>query len=414
MKSNALRIGAAAIILAAAATSTGCNSFRTHGKYTQEHITKSRERLDQMKSATQFDMAQQAFLAGDLDKAQKLVDSSLAVSPTVARSHVLRGRIMIEKGLIEQALQSLARAEAIDPNSVEAHYYQAIAFERVLKREEALSHYVKASELDPSNAQYAVAATEVLIDLDRTADAEKFLSAQAERFQNNAGVRQTLGHLAMMRSDAKTAVAMFNEARLLAPDDADILEDLTRAQFQVGALAEADANASRLLRDPANAGRRDLMHLRARCLAELNRVVEARDILINLTSGLEGAGDTEAWIGLGNVAYILKDLARVRAAATRVIALAPERPDGYMLKALWHRRMGDTDKALLEIERTLERGPSHASALTLKGIILADRGQYEDARVALGAALRSDPANADVATLLGSVEQAEVAAAGEL
>ena len=414
MKTHALRLGAAAILAAAAATSTGCNAFRTHGKYTQEHITKSRERLDQMKSATQYDMAQQAFLAGDLDKSQKLVDASLAVSPAVARSHVLRGRIMIEKGLIEQALQSLARAEAIDPGFVDAHYYQGIAFERVLKREDALAHYVKAAELDPSNAQYAVAATEVLIDLDRTADAEKFLSQQSERFQNNAGIRQTLGHLALMRDDPKTAVVMFNDARLLAPDDADILEDLTRAQFQTGAFAEADANASRLLNDPANAGRRDLLHLRARCLADLNRVVEARDILITLTSGLEGAGDTEAWIGLGNVAYVLKDLARVRAAATRVIALAPDRADGYMLKALWHRRMGDTDKALLEIERTLERSPSHASALTLKGIILADRGQYEAARVALGAALRSDPANADVATLLGSVEQAEVAVAGEL
>lgn len=408
------RLGAAALLVAAAATTTGCNAFRTHGKYTQEHIAKSRERLDQMKSATQFDMAQQAFLAGDLDKSQKLVEASLAMSPNVSKSHVLRGRIMIEKGLIEQALDSLARAEAIDPASVDAHYYQAVAFERVLKREEALAHYVKAAELDPSNAQYAVAATEMLIDLDRTSEAEKYLGQQAARFENNAGVRQTLGHLALMRDDAKTAVVMFNEARLLAPDDADILEDLTRAQFQVGAYAEAEANASRLLRDEANAGRRDLMHLRARCLADLDRVVEARDVLVTLTTGLEGAGDTEAWIGLGNVAYILKDLARVRAAASRVIALAPDRPDGYMLKALWHRRMGDTDKALLEIERTLDRSASHASALTLKGIILADRGQYEDARVALGAALRSDPANADVATLLGSVEQAEVAAAGEL
>lgn len=414
MNSKMVRAGAAALLGACVATSTGCNAFRGHGKYTQEHINNSRERLDQMKSATQYDMAFQTFRAGDLEKAQRLVDATLAVSPTVVKAHVLRGRILIERGLIEDALASLQRAEALEPTNVEANYYQAIAYERVLKREDALTYFMKAAEYDPSNPQYVLAASEVLIDLGRTQEAEAYLERQTARFENNAGIRQTLGHLAMMRDDASTAAVMFNEARLLAPDDSAILEDLMRAQVAVGSYGEAEMNAARLLRDPANAGRRDLMQVQARCLTELNRMVEARDVLVVLTSGLEGAGDTEAWIGLGNVAYVLKDLNRVRAASTRVIALAPDRPDGYMLKALWHRRMGDTDRALLEVERTLQRSPAHASALTLKGIMLADRGQYEAARIALGSALRADPSNSDVAVLLGSVEQAEMVSAGEL
>lgn len=409
-----LRAGTVALMAALAATATGCNAFRGHGKYTQEGLSKARQRLDDMKSATQYDMARQAFLAGDVEKSIKLVDGSIALNPGVAKSHVLRGRAMIERGSTEEALASLKRAEAIDPTNVEAHYYQGIAYERVLKRDQALECYAKAAELDPTNAQYAVAATEVMVDLGRNEEAEVYLRQRSANFEHNAGVRQTLGHLAMMRGDAKTGAEMFNEARLLAPEDGAILEDLARAQFALGEFGEAEMNVSRLLRDAKNAGRRDLLHMRARCLGELSRLVEARDTFLVLTSGLEGAADTEAWTGLGNVAYVLKDMNRVRMASARVIALAPERPDGYMLKALWHRRMGDTDRALLEIERTLERAPTHASALTLKGIILADRGQYEAARVALGSALRADPTNASVADLLGSVEQAEVAAAGEL
>ncbi|MBX3362909.1 MAG: tetratricopeptide repeat protein [Phycisphaeraceae bacterium] len=414
LKSKFVRNAAMAMLGACVMTATGCNAFRGHGKYTQEQINKSRERLDQMKAATQFDMAMQTYRAGDLEKAQRLIDATLAMSPTVARAHVLRGRILIERGMIEEALISLKRGEALDPTNADASYFQAIAYERVLKREEALSYFMQSAELDPTNAQHVVAAAEMMIDLGRTQEAESYLTRQTERFEHNAGVRQTLGHLAMMRDDAKTASIMFNEARLLAPDDSAILEDLTRAQLAIGSFGEAEMNVSRLLRDPQNASRRDLLHVRARCLTELNRMVEARDVLVQLTSGLEGAADTEAWIGLGNVAYVLKDPNRVRTASARVIALAPDRPDGYMLKALWHRRMGDTDRALLEVERTLQRSPSHASALTLKGIMLADRGQYEDARIALGAALRADPANSDVAVLLGSVEQAEMASAGEL
>lgn len=414
MNTKVARLGVVAVLGACVATTTGCNAFRGHGKYTQEHINNSRERLDQMKSATQYDMAFQTYRAGDLEKAQRLIDVTLAMSPTVVKAHVLRGRIMIERGLLEDALASLKRAEALDPTNVDASYYQAIAYERVLKREDALAYFMKAAELDPSNPQFVVAASEMMIDLGRTEEAEAYLTRQTERFEHNAGVRQTLGHLAMMRDDPTTAAVMFNEARLLAPDDSAILEDLTRAQLATGTYGEAEMNVARLLRDPENAGRRDLLHVQARCLTELNRMVEARDVLVQLTSGLEGAADTEAWVGLGNVAYVLKDLNRVRTSSARVIALAPDRPDGYMLKALWHRRMGDTDRALLEVERTLQRSPSYASALTLKGIMLADLGQYEEARIALGSALRADPTNSDVAVLLGSVEQAEMVSAGEL
>lgn len=408
-----IRAGALALLAAAITTSTGCNAFRGHGKYTQEGASKARQRLDDMKSATSYDMARQAYLAGDLAKARNLVDGSIGLNPQVARSHVLRGRIMLEMGVIDQAIADFQRAEVIDPTNVEAAYFQAVCFERIVRREEALSHYLRAVDLDPTNAQYVIAATEMMIDLGQTDEAERFLNSKSDTFAHNAGVRQTLGHLALMRDDHATAVKVFNEARLLAPDDGAILEDLARAQYAVGNFGDAEMNVSRLLRDPANTNRRDLIHMRARCLTELNRLIEAREALVTLTTGLEGAADTEAWIGLGNVSYILKDMGRLRAASTRVIALAPDRPDGYMMKALWHRRMGDLDRALLEVDRTIHRNPQHATALTLKGIILADRGQFEASRVALGAALRADPMNASVANLLESVEQSEIAAAGE-
>lgn len=411
--SKTMRVGALALLAATMATSTGCNAFRSQGKYTREGTSKARQRLDEMKSATQYDMARQAYLAGDLVKARNLVDGSLALNPQIAKSHVLRGRIMLEMGMIDLALASLQRAEVIDPTNVEAAYFQGVSFERILQRAEALTHYQRAAELDPTNAQYVIAATEMIIDQGRTEDAERYLNAMSETFAHNAGVRQTLGHLALMRDDAQTAARLFNEARLLAPDDGAILEDLARAQYSIGNFAEAEMNVSRLLRDTTNSNRRDLLHMHARCLTELNRLIEARETLVTLTTGLEGAADTEAWIGLGNISYILKDMGRLRAASTRVIALAPDRPDGYMMKALWHRRMGDLDRALLEVDRTIHRNPQHATALTLKGIILADRGQFESSRIALGAALRADPTNASVLNLLDSIEQSEIAAAGE-
>ena len=50
---------------------TGCGGG--HGKYTQEHISLAKEKMSFLKSATEWDLARQAFLSGDLEKDRKSV-----------------------------------------------------------------------------------------------------------------------------------------------------------------------------------------------------------------------------------------------------------------------------------------------------------------------------------------------------
>lgn len=152
----------------------------------------------------------------------------------------------------------------------------------------------------------------MLIDTNRLEEAEQFLQTRKSRFENNAGVRQTLGHIAMMKQDHKLAAEYFQEAKLLAPDDAAIVEDLVRAHTSIEKYADAEYNLNKLLKQETYKTRRDLMHMRGRCLVKLDRMLDAREVYIKLTSGSEGTADTEAWIGLGNVSYMLKDNWRVR------------------------------------------------------------------------------------------------------
>ena len=49
-----------------------------------------------MKAAQEWDMARQAFLAGDLNKALEAVDHSLALNDKVVKSHVLRELLGVE------------------------------------------------------------------------------------------------------------------------------------------------------------------------------------------------------------------------------------------------------------------------------------------------------------------------------
>ncbi len=374
-----------------------------HGESTTKALQAANLRRDQMKAFNEYDQAWQAFLAGEMDKSDKFINSSIKSSPSVPKSYVLKGRIQLEKGDLEQAMLAFQKAEALDPKNIDAKYFQGIVFERFTQPDKALEQYQAAADLEPANAQYAVAAAETMVDLGRLDDAENFLTSRAASFEHNAGVKQTLGHIAMLRGEHEKAVKIFTDARLLASDDAAITEDLVHAQISTARYADAEFNIGRLLKTPVNKERRDLRQMRARCLVNLDRPIEARDVLLELTAGDEGQRDAEAWIELGNVCYMIKDMNRTRQAWQRVVAIAPERIDGWMLKALYQKRTGDMSGALKTVARAVERRGDNIDPLMLQGAIQLELGRTADAKQSFALALQQDPDNDSVKHALAGV-----------
>lgn len=362
-----------------------------HGKHTQKHLLGAMERQNAMKAGNEHEQARQSYLAGELEKADKFINRCIQLKPDVPKSYILKGRIMIELSDLEQALLAFQQAEALDPANIDAQYYQGIVYERFAQSDKALKHFSAAADAEPANPQYAIAVAETMIDLGNLDEAEKFLTSRAASFEHSAGIKQTLGHVAMLRKDTEAAVKLFNEARLLASDDQSILEDLIQAQIQSERFADAEFNLSRLLKMKGNAGRRDLLHFRAKCLSKLDRPLEARDVLIELTSSDEGQRDIQAWIELGNVCYSIKDMNRSRQAWQRIVAIAPHRHEGWMLKALYQRRTGDLEGALKTVDRAIERRGTSVDPLVLEGLILSELGRAEEARAAFAAALEEQP-----------------------
>lgn len=392
------RVGALALS-AGLLLSVGCGG---HGQYTQEHYNAAKEKMDIMKSATEWEQARQAFLSGDLDKALKAVNRSIAINDKVTKSHVLRGRILMEMGEMEAAVNSLQTATKLDQTNAEAPYYLGIAFERFVQRERALEQYKAAADLDTANPQYVIAAAEMYIDLGRLDEAEAYLNARGTTFEHNAGVRQTLGHIAMIRGDATRGAALFAEARLLAPDDEAIAEDLVHAQIATAQFADAEYNISKLLQDPKNDERRDLRLLRARCLVHVNRLLDAREVLIKLTEGDAGAADAQAWIDLASVSYMLKDHTRARQASARAVALAPDRNDGYVIRGLQLRRDGDLNGARAALEKAAAI-KAEAGPMVVLGMIQQELKLYDEARKSFEIAQRLDPSDQSLSGLTASV-----------
>lgn len=392
-----------------AAALTGCNNPGQHGKYTQEHKSQAQERMTMLKSGTEWQMAQQQFLSGDIEKAYKTINKSLAMNPKVPKSHVLKGRILIEKARLEEARESLLEAEKLDPENVDAQYYLGIIHEQFSQPGEALTRYQKAADLDPANAQYVVAASEMYVQLGQLDQAEQFINQRKHNFEYNAALRQSLGHIAMLRNDPKTAAQCFNEALLLAPDDSAILEDVAQSQLASGNFAEAEFAAAKLLEREECKDRRDLKLMRAKCLMNLNRPVEARSLLLSLTNEKESGRDAQVWIDLGNCAAVLKDKQHLRLAANRAAALSPDRFEGHMLKALYNRMEGRPEEALTHAHEATLRSGGDSSPFVLKALILQDLGRPFEAKDTVEQALLKNPSSTRLQALLTTLQGQTVA-----
>ena len=80
-------------------------------------------------------------------------------------------------------------------------------------------------------------------------------------------------------------------------------------------------------------------------------------------------------------------------ASSRVIALAPYRSEGYILKALWQRKQGDLAGALESLDRASEWRGEEVDSLMFKGMVLRELGREQEALETFASVVAEDPSN---------------------
>ena len=346
------------------------------------------ERVNIVNAQMSFDQARRAFEVGQFDRALREIRAATNRYPDEPQYHLLEGRIYHEMHRLEDAQRSLTRAIELDDEFSDAHYFLGIVYQRWSNHEMAFDHYWRAAQADTNKVQYLLAAAEALVTLGEYDRAQEVIERKASHFEHNAAIRHLQGKVSLLQDDPVRAARLLGEARLLNPDDLMLLEELAWAQYEARQYGRCYESISHLLRR-SDERRSDLMLMQARCLVYTDRLVDARNVYLELTQ--HESSDVDLWIELGAVAAELGDHRRVAVSAGRIIALAPDRFEGYLLRAMYEREQGNAHEVALQIEKAVERADDSILPLLMMGSFHEERGQYEAAARSYGRALQRSP-----------------------
>ena len=147
--------------------------------------------------------------------------------------------------------------------------------------------------------------------------------------------------------------------------------------------------------------RSDITLLQARCLAMMGRGVEARELYVQLAK--VRPTDAALWAELGTLAWELGDYRSLAQASTQMLAIAPDRYEGYLFRAVNERHKGNSEESVRLLREACQRssgGLGVALPFLMLGQVLEQQGDLEGARVAYNGAISADPNSPEAAAVL--------------
>ncbi len=322
-----------------------------------------------------MEMAVRHHQAGRLDMAQGLYAQVLAARPRHAGALASLGALLLQKGLVDQALETLREAAGLEPDHPRLLNNLGLAYRAAGQVEQAESCFRRALVREPESHQAASNLADLLLQRGETAPALEILERLCRQEPEQAPAHYNLGLARVRAGDLEGAQAAFRRCLELNPDSAPAWNNLAGVMQARGrADLAVDAYQEALLRDPLN----PLLGLNlARALLDCGRFQSARQRLEEVEGllprqapvqnaqglALMGLGRVKeavaaflqalaqdeshlpAQLNLGGALLCLGEMEGAKEACTLVLEGDPQNRAAHLLRARIHLLEGDYVRA---------------------------------------------------------------------
>jgi tetratricopeptide (TPR) repeat protein len=389
------------VIVVAIAAFAGCSSSDKKSPTQKEQAVKQ---WNTARASVLASLAKSQYESGNPDKAQKTLGDALRLCPDNAALHVQEGKMCLEQGQLEQADAELATARTLDPRNADADYFSGVVYQRWDKPQQAFDFYAHAAEKNPSEVAYVMAQAEMLVAMQRPADAIALLQSKMSIFEHNPSLHQSMGQIYMDEGHYTDAVKSFELANILSNEDHSVQESLAMAYYFNQQYHEAAELFQRLLTDEKNAKRADMWLALGQCQMQLHAVGDARSSFETATQ-IEPAS-ASAWLNLGKAAVQLGDGRRAEVALRKAVALDGGSADAHLMIGYLRLRQNRLPDALSEFEKASALDTDDPVSLCMKGYVLEKTGKSEAAMKCYAQALKLRPNDELASKLMASIDLA--------
>ena len=278
-------------------------------------------------------------------------------------AHDNLGRVLADRGEIDEAITHYRRALEIQPDHAGAHNNLGLALVRRGRIDEAISHYRRALAINPEFA----------------------------------GAANNLGIVLASRGEVDEAIAHYRRALEIQPELAEAHNNLGRALASRGQVDEAIAHYRQALEiRPELAEAHNNL---GRALAGRGKVDEA---IAHYRQALEIKSDyADAHNNLGLALAARGQVDEAVEHYRRALEIQPDFAEAHNNLALAEAHRGRFDEAIVHFQKTLEFMPDFADAHNNLGLALAHRGRIDEAMAKYRKVLGIEPKSAYTHANLG-------------
>lgn len=303
--------------------------------------------------------AAQAISAGKIVQAESELQAVLRSTPDEFHALDLLGVIRILQHREPQAEELFSRVVQKNPNFAPGRAHLGLLYLQMGRPQEAVPQLREAVRMDPTRTDAADALVHILQD------------------QSQASVDA---------GDLGKALALLNEARGYAPDNADVQFGFGMAALRLSLHQDAVEAFHRTLQLRKNDSL--AFYNLGRAFMELSRFEDARQEFAEYIK--MRPDDPSGYCALGMTLAALERSEQAKAEFEHSIELAPAQTESYYRLGLLELESRDLEAASRHFRRVLDREPAHAPSLTALGKVAFEQKAYTEAIRLLQQAIVND------------------------